>query len=636
DLDALGNWSGFATDANGDGDYTDAADLDQSRDANAANEITDVTEGQGQTAWATPVYDDAGNMITGPGGKAAELSTSVDYVYDAWNRLVKAYRDTGEWYQQWEQRLYYDGQGQLIATGSVDYGVGIYHRMDYYLNAAAQVVEARWAVAEDFGSVATLARYQYVWGLNGATPVLRDADTSNPPNQDGNCTDETSERLYYTHDANDNVTALVQTDGTVAARYGYETRGAPIFYNAAWAVQSNDLKNSQYLFASYQYLSLAGLYHAGARDLHPYVGTWMQKDPIGLADGMNPRTYCLNNPMNGRDPSGLAIMLSSDVSETPSPSFMSSPFLFPSSQAPIVDSVPAAQPTSGYVTDWGLLLGVPTSKSDLLAADPQLLQMSSSESMALLPYNSTPYDNLVPEYLRGFNLEDVRHAQGTYPSMEDEAWALERGDQELDSMGWAAAMGVLHLAQTGVYIARFVTGGEVDGVDKINSMLDEVRGHTAIGGTAYEDVSRWSARTAAAAAAAALILQSLAAAGLTEIGTVPMSQLPGALATTGADIVVGAKETAAIFYTQTSLAGHMVFAAAENAIWTGVGIGIYTSQAMMGSSLPYWTYMAGYGFAESYQPGMPSIFQNGGGIRYGVLAGWGLGEAAQIAEDQHD
>ncbi|MEN6662870.1 MAG: RHS repeat-associated core domain-containing protein, partial [Phycisphaerae bacterium] len=422
DLDALGNWSGFATDANGDGDYTDAADLDQSRDANAANEITDVIEGQGQTAWATPVYDDAGNMITGPGGKAAELSTSVNYVYDAWNRLVKAYRDTGEWYQQWEQRLYYDGQGQLIATDSVDYGVGIYHRMDYYLNAAAQVVEARWAVAEDFGEVAELARYQYVWGLDAATPVLRDADTQYPPNQDGNCTDETSERLYYTHDANDNVTALVKTDGPVAARYGYETRGAPIFYNASWAVQSNDLKNSEYLFASYRYLTQAGLYHAGARDLHPYVGTWMQKDPIGLADGMNPRTYCRNNPMNGRDPSGMAFMSAEEARRAAEQqSYIAGPWAITVGSSWSHTEVSLAATTELApvpATDWDLLLNVPKQRNEAIVID--VFELLSPPT----------FDRAAFDYERDKPLKDSKDARMAYCRRLHEYYAAYRSEQD--------------------------------------------------------------------------------------------------------------------------------------------------------------------------------------------------------------
>jgi len=71
---------------------------------------------------------------------------------------------------------------------------------DYY-HSGYQVVEVR----KD-GDADPLK--QYVWGLRYVhSPVLRWRDTSTPP--DGNV-DET---LYYTNDANFNVTALVETEG---------------------------------------------------------------------------------------------------------------------------------------------------------------------------------------------------------------------------------------------------------------------------------------------------------------------------------------------------------------------------------------------------------------------------------------
>jgi len=65
-LSATGNWSEYKIDADGDGNYTAAADLDQDREHNLANEIAD-TSGDGdaigqqadpdQTAWTDPNHD---------------------------------------------------------------------------------------------------------------------------------------------------------------------------------------------------------------------------------------------------------------------------------------------------------------------------------------------------------------------------------------------------------------------------------------------------------------------------------------------------------------------------------------------------------------------------------------------------
>ena len=43
-LSPVGNWDVYGVDNNGDGDYTDAGDLDQDRTHNLVNEITDIDE----------------------------------------------------------------------------------------------------------------------------------------------------------------------------------------------------------------------------------------------------------------------------------------------------------------------------------------------------------------------------------------------------------------------------------------------------------------------------------------------------------------------------------------------------------------------------------------------------------------
>jgi len=43
------------------------------------------------------------------------------------------------------------------------------------------------------------------------------------------------ERFYPTHDANFNVTALIDTSGQVVERYAYTPFGVVSYYNAGWA-----------------------------------------------------------------------------------------------------------------------------------------------------------------------------------------------------------------------------------------------------------------------------------------------------------------------------------------------------------------------------------------------------------------
>lgn len=67
---------------------------------------------------------------------------------------------------------------------------------------------------------------QYVWSLRYIdAPVLRDRDADGDSETgDLGVTDSgLEERLYYATDANMNVTLLVNTDGSVAERYVYDS-----------------------------------------------------------------------------------------------------------------------------------------------------------------------------------------------------------------------------------------------------------------------------------------------------------------------------------------------------------------------------------------------------------------------------
>jgi len=96
-LDMLGNWEdkssstpapGYVRDFNGNGVFTDTADLKDARAHNLGNEITQTTL-RGSIPF---VYDDAGNL------RSATLESSGvvrSYIHDAWNRLVEVGSDNG-------------------------------------------------------------------------------------------------------------------------------------------------------------------------------------------------------------------------------------------------------------------------------------------------------------------------------------------------------------------------------------------------------------------------------------------------------------------------------------------------------------------------------------------------------------
>jgi len=311
-LDGVGNWTEVDVDATGFGSWGWA----EGRTHNTDNEITEVNEG----SWVDPTYDVNGNMTSGakPG---TTITGRQHYRYDAWNRLTVVYievanagwdKDDDTLVEQYE----YDGLHRRIAKIVPNAGTSTNRdRTDYYYNTSWQVLEEKRADNVSTAVAANetlLARYQYIWSPRYIdSPVLRDADTDD----DGDCTDGSgdSERLYYTTDANHNVTALVGTDGEVIERYVYDPYGQPTIYDDDWSetIDYADSRQNEITYCGYRYSDGSRLYQARHRWYDYAHGRWLSRDPKdsnspagGYHDGMNLYEYVESAPPNGLDPSG--------------------------------------------------------------------------------------------------------------------------------------------------------------------------------------------------------------------------------------------------------------------------------------------------------------------------------------------
>ncbi|HAU39159.1 MAG TPA: hypothetical protein DCX07_15770 [Phycisphaerales bacterium] len=282
-LNQLGDWSAYVEKTSG------SETLAQTRAHNAANEITAIGETTG-ASWIDPVHDAAGNMTSGP--KAGAETTRLHMVYDAWNRLARVYEDDGD--GQFEP----GGDDTLIATYRYD-GRHFRNRrivggdtFDYYDNG-------NWQVLEERKNGSANAQVQYVWdGRYVHSPALRWRDE--------NCDGQDIETLYYTNDANFNVTALIDTSGNVAERYVYDAYGKVTIYNADWSQEiawANSRKNVV-LYTGHKLDPETGLYYGNRRYYHPTLGRWITWDPLGYVDGMSLYEYVTSAPMDSMDPSG--------------------------------------------------------------------------------------------------------------------------------------------------------------------------------------------------------------------------------------------------------------------------------------------------------------------------------------------
>jgi len=177
-LDALGNWSGFDEDADGDG----TADLAQQREHNAANDLGAITTAVGAD-WDDSAHDAAGNMtaFAQPGDPGVDLRAK----YDAWNRMTQVSRLGGTG-QIVLGRYEYDADGRRVlkyidtnSDGSPDTYVHFYHN-------GQQVVETR--VRTDRNQTVNAdVRHQFFWSPHGARQrssdqlIMRDTFANGQP-----------------------------------------------------------------------------------------------------------------------------------------------------------------------------------------------------------------------------------------------------------------------------------------------------------------------------------------------------------------------------------------------------------------------------------------------------------------------
>jgi len=155
------------------------------------------------------------------------LTAAYSATYDAWNRLVEV-KDGSNVVLKCE----YDGLGRrtkkfVNTSDPLDQTYDAYRH--FFYSAAWQILETRRSESEGTGPETLQPEYQYVWSLRYIdAAVLRDKNTD----EDDVCDDQ---RLYYTTDANMNVTALIGTDGSALERYVYDPYGEVTIYDDDWS-----------------------------------------------------------------------------------------------------------------------------------------------------------------------------------------------------------------------------------------------------------------------------------------------------------------------------------------------------------------------------------------------------------------
>jgi len=225
---------------------------------NVGNQLTEDTQ-------FTYTYDLNGNLTK----KTFKVSGNhTDYIYDAENRLVKVEEFAASASTPGAVSSYrYDGLGRRIEK----IGNGITRRYVY---------DGEDILLEYDGANTLQARYTHGPGIDEPIAMSRGGAT-----------------YFYHQDGLGTVTELTDGTGAVAQSYAYDAYGT--------IIQQTGTVENPYTYTGREFDAESGLYYYRARHYDPRTGRFLQKDPIGLAGGINPYTYVLNNPLKFIDPTGL-------------------------------------------------------------------------------------------------------------------------------------------------------------------------------------------------------------------------------------------------------------------------------------------------------------------------------------------
>jgi RHS repeat-associated protein len=105
--------------------------------------------------------------------------------------------------------------------------------------------------------------------------------------------------------------AMSDRNGAVVWQAKYEPFGnATVTKTGSAAIPLAQVPDLNIRFPGQYYDAETGLHYNYYRDYDPTIGRYLQPDPIGLAGGVNPYVYALNNPLRFFDPYGLDAFVS--------------------------------------------------------------------------------------------------------------------------------------------------------------------------------------------------------------------------------------------------------------------------------------------------------------------------------------
>ena len=296
--DALGNITGITD---------NSSNTTSSYTYDALNQLTDATQGGVTYAYT---YDKAGNILS----KKVNNGTPINYKYedtDGWKDLLTKYNghtisydDIGnptKWYDN-AQMTWVNGRrlASITAVSGVHDAMSFTYDSDgLRLTKTVGGVEHRYTwqggklIAEYWDNGKAM---EFFYGPDGSIDGFNYKASANGSRNS----------YYYVKNLQGDVVAIVNKNGEVKAEYTYDPFGKVLSVTNASGTSIGDTNPIRY--RGYYYDQESGFYYLQSRYYDPNLCRFINAD--GLAStgqgfiGCNMFAYCLNNPVNGADPSG--------------------------------------------------------------------------------------------------------------------------------------------------------------------------------------------------------------------------------------------------------------------------------------------------------------------------------------------
>ena len=382
-LDQLGNQTRVKLDLNGDNDFVDSGESDDTRTHNNPNELTAQDTDSNSSNNYTLTYNKLGQMT--------DNNRYDKLKYDGFGRLVKINNQSSSLVEQ----FWYDGLGERI---SWKYDTNSDGRVDGSDKKYHFAYDERWRLAMVFRESDTSPKEEHFYhaaGLDGMggssyidSEVLRDKDDNSGWTSAADGTLE--QRYYYNQNWRADTVALVtstgvQVEGDRHSSYGnpfgmyagdvngdgvvdatdttqiqtwitgvtYDSRGdldrdgdvdatdkssatTNIGTNLGRGKLSATSVANRKGYAGYAFdpITSYAMFDVRHRELNADLGRWITRDPIGYAEGSNLYSLVTDNPLHWHDPSGMACNGCASSSQNSSPS-TTNPLHLPATLPPI-------------------------------------------------------------------------------------------------------------------------------------------------------------------------------------------------------------------------------------------------------------------------------------------------------------